>query len=68
MNYQKIFKNLEQTRCKSHKLKPIIVPKGESVAYVCCCENFKKELIKKIDNETARQTRVELIDEFVFFN
>jgi len=68
MDLQKIYRKLEGTRCKRHKLKPITVPKGENTALVCCCDNFKQELIKKINEETARQTKVDLIEDFVFFN
>jgi hypothetical protein len=68
MDYQKIFKDLENKRCTAHHLKPFTVPKGENIAIVCCCENFKRELVEKIEKETERQARVDLIENYLFLN
>ena len=66
MDYQKILNSINKQRCTKHKLRPIIVSNGEDFTFVCCCENFKRELSKKHESSKMQITRENIIEDYVF--
>ncbi len=68
MDFKMVIKELERIRCNKHKLRPITVPKGDNLALVCCCENFKRELVKIAVHVTTQQIKVDIIEDYVILN
>lgn len=60
MDFKKIARNLERERCSKHNENPKATPKKDKIDISCCCEDFQKIIIKKMEKEIAKEIENDL--------
>lgn len=60
MDLKKIARNLERERCSKHNEKPKVTPKKDSIDISCCCGEFRKKLITKMQSEIKKEATNDL--------
>jgi hypothetical protein len=60
MDLKKIARNLEREKCTKHNENVKATPKRDNIEISCCCEEFRKKIVTKMQSEIKKEVENEI--------